>query len=169
VVGAGLDPAVELTVYRVVQEAVSNAVRHAPGAVVEVSVRRIGGELVVSVVNGPVAVGRGGTVAPGSGHGLVGMRERVGLLDGRVHTAPTSDGGYLVEVALPLDDQPAEEPVALPLDDQRAEEPVALPLDDQTAEEPVALPLDDQTAEEPVALSLDDRTAEGPGDGEGVG
>ncbi|WP_328325854.1 histidine kinase [Kribbella sp. NBC_00382] len=116
VVGRGVDPAVELTAYRVVQEAVSNAVRHAPGGVVDVSVRRVGGELIVSVVNGPMAGGVGaavasgrGTVASGSGHGLVGMRERVGLLDGRVHAAPTADGGYQVEVALPLGEQSAEE------------------------------------------------------------
>ncbi|MEV6415753.1 sensor histidine kinase [Kribbella sp. NPDC051718] len=93
-----LDPAVELTAYRVVQEAVSNAVRHAPGAAVEVSVRRVGGELLVSVVNGPVDA----AVASGSGHGLVGMRERVGLLDGRLRAAATEDGGYRVEVVLPL-------------------------------------------------------------------
>lgn len=118
VVGQGLDPAVELTAYRVVQEAISNAVRHAPGTVVDVSLRRGDGELIVSVVNGPmttglgaaVTTGRGTVVASGSGHGLVGMRERVGLLDGRVHAAPTADGGYRVEVELPLDEHPAEEP-----------------------------------------------------------
>lgn len=99
----GLDPAVELTAYRVVQEAVSNAVRHAPGTVVDVEVRRIGGELVVRVVNGPVPAGERAPVAPGSGHGLVGMRERVGLLDGRCHAGPTADGGYVVEAALPLE------------------------------------------------------------------
>ncbi|WP_343966353.1 sensor histidine kinase [Kribbella koreensis] len=96
---ADLDPAVELTAYRVVQEAVSNAVRHAPGAVVEVRVRRIGGELIVSVVNGPVDA----AVASGSGHGLIGMRERVGLLDGRLHAARTADGGYRVEAVLPAE------------------------------------------------------------------
>jgi signal transduction histidine kinase len=99
-----LDPAVELAAYRVVQEAISNAVRHAPGTVVEVSVRRVGGELIVSVVNGPMTAGLGAAVASGSGHGLVGMRERVSLLDGRVHAAPSADGGYRVEVALPLDE-----------------------------------------------------------------
>ncbi|MFI5706292.1 sensor histidine kinase [Kribbella sp. NPDC051620] len=100
----GLDPAVELTAYRVVQEGVSNAVRHAPGAMVEVGVRRIGSELIVSVVNGPADA----AVGSGSGHGLVGMRERVGLLDGRFRAAPSADGGYRVEVVLPLDDQPAD-------------------------------------------------------------
>jgi signal transduction histidine kinase len=103
-----LDPAVELTAYRVVQEAMSNAVRHAPGTVVEVSVRRVGGELIVSVVNGRMTAGEGDPVASGSGHGLVGMRERVSLLDGRLDAAPTADGGYRVEVVLPLDDQPAD-------------------------------------------------------------
>jgi signal transduction histidine kinase len=46
--------------------------------------------------------------APGGGHGLVGMRERVSLLDGRVHSASTADGGYRVEVALPLDEESVE-------------------------------------------------------------
>jgi signal transduction histidine kinase len=110
---ASLDPAVELTVYRVVQEAVSNAVRHAPGAVVEVSVRRVGGELIVKVVNGPVPAKARAAVAPGSGHGLVGMRERVALLDGRLHAAATADGGYVVEAALPLSGAAVE--AALPL------------------------------------------------------
>ncbi|WP_020391327.1 sensor histidine kinase [Kribbella catacumbae] len=97
----GLDPAVELTAYRVVQEAVSNAVRHARGTVVDVQVRRVGGELMVRVVNG--SAGEQAATAPGSGHGLVGMRERVGLLDGRFDAGPTADGGYVVEAALPLE------------------------------------------------------------------
>ncbi|MEV8376540.1 histidine kinase [Kribbella sp. NPDC056861] len=109
-----VDPAVGLTVYRVVQEAVSNAVRHAPGAVVEVSVQRIGGAdwvdgegrggLVVKVLNGPAALVKERDVgAPGSGHGVVGMKERVGLLGGEFAAGVTAEGGYLVEVRLPLD------------------------------------------------------------------
>jgi signal transduction histidine kinase len=92
----------------VVQEAVSNAVRHAPGAVVEVAVRRVGGELLVTVLNGPAHAGERPVVAaPGSGHGLIGMRERVGLLDGTLHTEPRPDGGYVVEAAIPLTEEEA--------------------------------------------------------------
>jgi signal transduction histidine kinase len=99
-VPAGLDPAVELNAYRVVQEAVSNAVRHAPEAVVQVAVRVIGRELRLTVVNGP---GRTDLpVAPGSGHGVIGMRERIALVDGSFHAGPTADGGYLVEAAIPM-------------------------------------------------------------------
>ncbi|QNE22617.1 sensor histidine kinase [Kribbella qitaiheensis] len=99
-VPAGLDPAVELNAYRVVQEAVSNAVRHAPKAVVQVAVRVIDGELRLTVVNGPALVGV--PIAPGSGQGLIGMRERMALVDGTLHAGPTADGGYLVEAAIPI-------------------------------------------------------------------
>lgn len=109
-VPAGLDPAVELTAYRVIQEAISNAVRHAPKSVVRVAVRRVVGELRVTVVNGPqVASDRqtGGSMAsvPGSGHGLLGMRERIGLVDGTFQAGPTAEGGYLVEAAIPLPEE----------------------------------------------------------------
>jgi signal transduction histidine kinase len=96
----GLDPAVELTAYRIVQEAVSNAVRHAAGAVVRVAIRCVGDELVVTVTNGPAAANQ--VAMPGSGHGLIGMRERVVLLDGALRTVPTADGGFLVEAVIPL-------------------------------------------------------------------
>jgi signal transduction histidine kinase len=96
---ADVDPAVQLTAYRVVQEALSNAVRHAPGAPVRVVVGRSANALVVQVANRP---GTGAPIAVGSGHGLVGMRERVELVDGRMTAGKTSDGGYLVEVAIPM-------------------------------------------------------------------
>jgi signal transduction histidine kinase len=107
-----LDPAVELTAYRIVQEAVSNAVRHAVGAVVRVAIRCVGDELVVTVTNGPAVVNQLPSTSaasassfvamPGSGHGLIGMRERVALLDGALRTVTTSDGGFLVEAVIPL-------------------------------------------------------------------
>ncbi|MFI7063217.1 histidine kinase [Kribbella sp. NPDC050124] len=97
-VPSGLDPAVELAAYRIVQEALSNAVRHAPKSTVQVTVRREGHALTLTVRNGP---GRGAG-QPGSGQGLVGMRERVALLDGSVSTGPTPEGGYLVEVSIPV-------------------------------------------------------------------
>lgn len=100
---SGLDPAVELNAYRVVQEAVSNAVRHAPKAVVQVAVRVIGAELRLTVVNGPARAEV--PTAPGSGHGMIGMRERMALVDGTLHAGPTADGGYLVEAAIPLSEE----------------------------------------------------------------
>jgi signal transduction histidine kinase len=98
-VPAGFDPTVELTVYRVVQEALSNAVRHAPHSVVQVAVRRTPGELEVTVHNTPPP--GSSTPVPGSGHGLTGMRERVELVEGTLSTAPTPEGGYLVQAVIP--------------------------------------------------------------------
>ncbi|GAA1120032.1 histidine kinase [Kribbella jejuensis] len=97
---SGLDPAVELTAYRVVQEGLSNAVRHALHAVVEVAVRRTAGELEVTVQNEKPP--RPVVPAPGSGHGLRGMRERVALVDGTVNAGATPEGGYLVQAVIPI-------------------------------------------------------------------
>ncbi|MFF7180886.1 histidine kinase [Streptomyces sp. NPDC008121] len=95
--------AVDLSAYRIVQEALANAVRHAPGARTRVSVRTEDGWLNVLVVNGPGARRtsplEGG---PGTGHGLVGMRERVRLTGGTLDTGPLPDGGFRVAARLPL-------------------------------------------------------------------
>jgi signal transduction histidine kinase len=102
-VPAGLDPAIELTAYRVVQEAISNAVRHAPRATVRVAVRGVGSDLRITVANGPGRTrDRPLSDARESGHGLVGMRERIGLVDGTFQAASSPDGGYLVEALIPL-------------------------------------------------------------------
>ncbi|MER7245664.1 histidine kinase [Kribbella sp. NPDC000426] len=99
-VPTGFDQTLELTAYRVVQEALSNAVRHAPHAVVEVAVKRTGDELEVTVHNTPPPGGP--AAAPGSGHGLTGMRERVALVEGTMSAAPTPEGGYLVQAIIPV-------------------------------------------------------------------
>ncbi|MFC8170797.1 sensor histidine kinase [Streptomyces sp. NPDC057242] len=96
--------AVDLSAYRIVQEALANVVRHAPGAATRVSVRADGGWLTVLVVNGPSLEG-GSSVerdASGTGHGLVGMRERVRLTGGSLDTGPLPDGGFRVAARLPL-------------------------------------------------------------------
>jgi len=104
-VTGGVDSAVGLAVYRVAQEALSNAVRHAPGAEVRVSVRRRGDELRLRVWNG---AGRaGGVSVAGSGHGVIGIRERVALLDGTVSVGPTPEGGFLVEASIPVGEEVA--------------------------------------------------------------
>ncbi|QKV95161.1 sensor histidine kinase [Streptomyces sp. NA02950] len=111
---AGLGPlpqAVELSAYRIVQEALANVVRHAPGAATRVSVSAAGdpAALTVLVVNGPPA---GVPTTPlettGTGHGLVGMVERVRLVGGMLDTGPLPDGGFRVAARLPLVD--LEEP-----------------------------------------------------------
>ncbi|WP_432497385.1 sensor histidine kinase [Kineococcus gypseus] len=112
-IGAGaedLSPIVQLTGYRIVQEALSNVVRHAPGARTRVEVVTGGGAVRVGVRNAPPPA-RHPSHAPGSpdtgGHGLRGMRERVNLLGGRLTTGATDDGGYRVEASFHLDTGPS--------------------------------------------------------------
>ena len=100
---ADLPETLSLTGYRIVQEALSNVVRHAPGADVRVRVAVTSGTVVITVVNGPAT----GDVSPGlstGGLGLAGMRERVKPLDGRLDAGPTEDGGFSVRAELPRDE-----------------------------------------------------------------
>jgi signal transduction histidine kinase len=97
--GAPVDPAVGRAAYRIVQEALTNGGKHAPGAAVCVEVERPADQLVVRIVNGPA---HGAPVtAAGGGYGLVGLGERVRTLGGRLRTEPRLDGGFLVEAELP--------------------------------------------------------------------
>jgi signal transduction histidine kinase len=96
--GAHLDPAVSRAAYRIVQEALTNAGKHAPGAAVGVAVERPAGQLVVRVISGP---GHAPGPTPGGGYGLVGLAERVRTLGGRLTAESRLDGGFLVEAVLP--------------------------------------------------------------------
>ena len=92
---------VALCAYRIVQESLSNASQHAPGAAVSVSVGHEAGAVRLRVANGPgEAAGPAGE--PGSGHGLTGMRERVALLGGSLSAGPSAGGGFVVSAVLPL-------------------------------------------------------------------
>ncbi|MFE9933803.1 sensor histidine kinase [Streptomyces sp. NPDC005533] len=102
-------PAVDLSAYRIVQEALANVVRHAPGARTRVSVTVDEDEVLVLVVNGPARDAVVELESSGTGHGLVGMRERVRLTGGTLDTGPLPDGGFRVAARLPLND-PIEEP-----------------------------------------------------------
>ncbi|MFD9194871.1 sensor histidine kinase [Streptomyces phaeochromogenes] len=95
-----LPQGVELSAYRIVQEALSNSLRHAPGAAAKVEIGYVLGGLGLRIVNGPAT----GLVkpSPGAGHGITGMRERVSMLDGEMTAAATDDGGYEVTVFLPV-------------------------------------------------------------------
>ncbi|MCX4695195.1 sensor histidine kinase [Streptomyces sp. NBC_01408] len=97
-------PAVDLSAYRIVQEALANVVRHAPGAPTRVSVTVDEDEVLVLVVNGPARDAVVELESSGTGHGLVGMRERVRLTGGTLDTGPLPDGGFRVAARLPLDD-----------------------------------------------------------------
>lgn len=97
-----LPPAVDLSAYRIVQEALANVVRHAPGARTRISVSLDEEHLTVLVVNGPGEQRTSPLESSGTGHGLVGMRERVRLVGGRLDTGPLPDGGFRVAAQLPL-------------------------------------------------------------------
>jgi signal transduction histidine kinase len=116
--GAGMDvrlvqghsqdvpPAVGLVAYRVVQEALTNARRHAPGASVRVTVTGESQWLVVRVVNGPAQVLAERSDERTAGFGLAGMRERVAAVGGDLVAGPDEHGGYDVTARIPLQDQP---------------------------------------------------------------
>ncbi|WP_318205642.1 sensor histidine kinase [Streptomyces sp. SCL15-4] len=102
-----LSPVAEVCVYRVAQEALTNVIKHAPGARVDFTLDRILDEVVLVVRDDG---GRNGRVrrdgrpepVPGSGLGLIGMRERVRICGGRLSAAPHEGGGFAVEVVLPV-------------------------------------------------------------------
>ena len=94
-----LPAGVDLAAYRVLQEALTNAIKHAAGARVQVEVRFGAGTVALAVVDD-------GTAAPavnGAGHGLAGMRERVELYGGRLDTGPAAGGGFAVRAELPVE------------------------------------------------------------------
>ncbi|MEI5570708.1 histidine kinase [Streptomyces brasiliscabiei] len=99
-----LAPAADHTAYRIAQEGLTNAHKHAPGAPITVSLRYEPDALVVEVANGPVPAGVPdvpGPAAIGGGRGLGGLRERARLVGGMVHTGPGADGGFRVAGMLP--------------------------------------------------------------------
>jgi signal transduction histidine kinase len=98
---AEFDPGVELAAYRIVQEALTNARRHAPGAAVDVELRYDDDALHLRIRdNGPGPAGAGQSSA-GGGHGLLGMRERAATVGGSLRTGTALGGGFLVEADLP--------------------------------------------------------------------
>jgi signal transduction histidine kinase len=100
-----LDPGVELAAYRIVQEALTNARRHAPGAAVDVELHYAPGALWLRIRdNGPgppPASPSPSTATPPGGHGLLGMRERAAAVGGELRTGAGNGGGFVVEAVLP--------------------------------------------------------------------
>jgi signal transduction histidine kinase len=97
------DP-VALAGFRIIQEALANATRHAPGALVTVQLWPGAAELAVRVHNAPPPAGAAPAVpGPGAGHGVTGMRERATALGGEFAAEPTADGGFSVTATLPYD------------------------------------------------------------------
>ena len=103
-----LQPGVELTGYRVVQEAVTNVLKHAGASDVEVRIAYQPECLDIEVRDRGSRQADVGAPADRGGHGLVGMRERVGLYGGTLRTGSRSDGaGFAVHARIPLDGRPA--------------------------------------------------------------
>ncbi|MER6421408.1 sensor histidine kinase [Streptomyces sp. NPDC001137] len=96
-----LPSGVELSAYRIVQEALSNVLRHAPGASASVEVAYVPFGLRVEVVNSRPL--HEAPASPGAGHGLLGMRERAAMLGGDLSAHPRPNGGYQVSAFLPVD------------------------------------------------------------------
>ncbi|WP_282692876.1 histidine kinase [Streptomyces sp. CC208A] len=95
-------PEVGRTAYRVVQEALTNVHKHAPGAEVVVRLGHRGSEVAVQVENGPSDAGAADAGLPSGGNGLVGMRERVVRLGGVFVSGPTDAGGFKVSAVIPV-------------------------------------------------------------------
>jgi signal transduction histidine kinase len=90
---------VDLTAYRLVQEGLTNALKHARAQRAQVLVRYGSGDIEVTVSDD----GRGAGSGDGGGHGLVGMRERVAVYGGELEAGPRADGGYRLRARLPVE------------------------------------------------------------------
>jgi signal transduction histidine kinase len=91
-------PDIDLSAFRIIQEAVTNVVRHAGVESCQVKIEYGDDELALEVCDD----GAGKSTVKGSGYGIMGMRERVGLLGGRLEASPAPEGGFRVAALLPL-------------------------------------------------------------------
>jgi len=113
-----LPEGVDLSAYRIVQEALSNAMRHAPGSHVRLHLAYRPDSLALEVRNDAappassavLVLVASGARAAGGGHGLVGMRERAAMLGGGLDAGPTADGGFRVTAVLPVSPPEEEAP-----------------------------------------------------------
>jgi len=102
-VPAGLPPGLDLAAFRVVQEGLTNVLRHAGKPRTSVRVGCHDGSLVVEVANARPPIPAAVPVASGGGRGLLGLRERAALYGGRLDAGPVPGGGWLVRARLPVD------------------------------------------------------------------
>lgn len=93
-----LSPGVDLSAYRIVQEALTNALKHAGPATARVVIRYRKNDVELEIADTGLGLG----ASDGDGHGLVGMRERVTLYGGKIETGPRDDGGFAVRARLPF-------------------------------------------------------------------
>jgi signal transduction histidine kinase len=101
----GLPPGADLAAYRVVQEALTNVIKHAAGARAKVRIEYRSHDLVIDVAN---VAGGSGASADGSGRGLIGLRERIAIYGGSLEVGPRPGGGWRVRATIPL--EPAGQP-----------------------------------------------------------
>jgi signal transduction histidine kinase len=94
-----LSPGVDLSAYRIVQEGLTNALKHAKGAHADVVIRYIDGLVQLEISDDGVGTPNG---TPG-GHGLVGMRERVAVYGGTLEAGPRDGGGFVLRAELPME------------------------------------------------------------------
>jgi signal transduction histidine kinase len=102
-----LAAAVDLSAYRILQEALTNARTHAPGATVRIELAYQPSVLFIRISDDGPGVDEP-TDGPSGGHGLVGMRERAVMLGGWLNTGRATEGGFLIEAGLPLDPETKE-------------------------------------------------------------
>ena len=100
-VPAELPPGGDLAVYRIVQESLTNAAKHAPGAAAAVTLHWHDDVLDLTVSNGPAPGREPGYRGPGTGHGIIGMQERARSCGGTLTAQPAPDGGFEVQAAIP--------------------------------------------------------------------
>jgi signal transduction histidine kinase len=108
----GLPPGLDLAAFRVVQEALTNVIKHAGKPRTSVSVDYRDGDLVVAVADTGRPGGAAGLAIPGTGRGLLGLRERMAVYGGELEAGPRQDGGWLVRAWIPAGLRPAAPPPA---------------------------------------------------------
>ena len=104
----GLSQGPDLAAYRVVQEALTNVIKHADGARAQVRIEYRPHDLIIDVSN---VAGDSGPSAGGTGRGLIGLRERIAIYGGSLEVGPRPGGGWRVRATIPL--EPAAEPVCI--------------------------------------------------------
>ncbi|MGW5867516.1 sensor histidine kinase [Streptomyces sp. NPDC055239] len=102
-----LEEPVERAAHRVVQEALTNVHKHAPGATTQIHLAFEPRSVRVGIVNGPPdrpaePAADGAPLLPSGGHGLIGLTERVRLAGGSIQSGPTGDGGFRIDASLPV-------------------------------------------------------------------
>ena len=110
----GLPPGLDLAVFRIIQEALTNVIKHAGKPPTSVRLDYRDGDLVVEVADAGRTAGPAGPAVPGAGRGLLGLRERTALYGGELDAGPRPGGGWLVRARIPVGPLPAAAPSPAP-------------------------------------------------------